>query len=348
MVKINVKGPIVSNSVAWLYNYLGWDCTSPNTISKGLEEANGEDVVLEINSPGGVVVYGYEMYTAIMNYPGKVTAHVICAASAATLLTCACDEALISDAGIFMIHNAQSSADGDYRDMQQSSDMLQEINAGIINAYEKKTKLSREEIQSLMDSNTYMSPQTAIEKGFIDGFMFEQNEPITNIAASNTNIIPESKALELIGLIKGLNNAGTDHMADPINNSQKGEEKMTLKEFLNQNPEAKAEYEKVISTAKEDGVKNERNRIQTLDSIAATVTAEALTDAKYGENPIDGPTLAFQAMQNGQQLAASYMQQAQKDANDSGIDDVGAGSPEESTNESDVLAGYINKSNGGK
>ena len=145
-VKINVKGPIVSNDCAWLYNYFGMDAASPNTISKGLEQADGDDVVIEINSPGGVCVYGYEMYTAIMEYTGRVTVHVISAMSAATLIACAADEALISDTGIFMIHNTRSRANGDYRDMQMEADALQEFNKGIINAYVRKTGKSREEI----------------------------------------------------------------------------------------------------------------------------------------------------------------------------------------------------------
>ena len=53
--KINVKGPIISNDSAWLYHYFGWDATSPSMIAEGLEEADGEDVIIEINSPGGIV-----------------------------------------------------------------------------------------------------------------------------------------------------------------------------------------------------------------------------------------------------------------------------------------------------
>ena len=138
--KINVKGPIISNDSAWLYHYFGWDATSPSMIAEGLEEAAGEDVIIEINSPGGICIYGYEMYTAIMNYEGNVTVHVISAMSAATLLVCAADKALISDTGIFMIHNTQSYAAGDYRDLQMEADALKEFNAGIINAYVRKTR----------------------------------------------------------------------------------------------------------------------------------------------------------------------------------------------------------------
>ena len=388
--KINVRGPIVSNSTAWIYNWFGWDATSPNTISQGLEEAAGDEVIIEINSPGGVCVYGYEMYTAIMNYPGKVTAHVISAMSAATLLVCAADEALISDTGIFMIHNAQSDAEGDYRDMQMEADALREFNAGIINAYVRKTNLSREEIQNLMDNDSYMSPQTAIENGFIDGYLFgdpnAKNEP-TNLAqsivAADTPIIPEDKAKVLMKLLKevsseengqkelkalmndeGITNIGKDAEvapvqhndeengvgADPIENNKEGDNKMDLQEFLSQNPEAQAEFNNRIAEARNEGVSSERTRMESLDNIASTVTPEALNEAKYGENPVDGPTLAYQAMCDGNKLATAYMKNAQQDSEESGVKDVGVGQgeDEETNNESDAMAAHVNKMKGGK
>lgn len=382
MKKINIKGPIVSNATACLYNYFGWDASSPNTLSKGLEEAAGEDVVIEINSPGGVCVYGYEMYTALKEYSGKTTVHVISAMSAATLLVCAADEALISDTGIFMIHNAQSSADGDYRDMQMEADALREFNAGIINAYVRKTGKSREEIQELMDNDSYMSPKTAIDQGFIDGYMFgDPNEKddtaednlAEKIVAADIHIIPEDKAKAIIQAIRlsdaGLSddvgetgdnpetapeqldeqNIGQTAVSDKSNKG--GKSKMTLNEFLEENPEAKAELDAKIAAARAEGTKAEKERMQSLDAISATVTADALHDAKYGENPVDGPTLAYQAMVAGDKRAVAYMAEAKEDSANSGVNDVGIGTPdagEDQTDEADEMAAYVNKKNGGK
>lgn len=390
MKKINIKGPIVSNATAWLYNWFGWDAASPNTLREGLEEAAGENVVIEINSPGGVCVYGYEMYTMLKEYEGKSTVHVISAMSAATLLVCAADEALISDTGIFMIHNAQSSADGDYRDMQMEADALREFNAGIINAYVRKTGKSREEIQALMDNDSYMSPQTAIEQGFIDGYMFgdpnkkeDASNLATKIVAADIPIIPEEKAKSIIqaiklaeekgevpGLATLLSGNGDNGEVAPVqpNNEQNigevavsdksregGKTDMSLTDFLAENPEAKAELDAMIAEAKAEartvGVKAERERMQSLDAISSTVTADALNDAKYGENPIDGPTLAYQAMVNGDKMAAAYMAAAKEDSDQSGANEVGVGTPdagEERTDEADEMAAYVNKTKGGK
>ena len=94
MTKINVKGPIVSNDSAWLYHYLGWDACCVNDINTGLESANGDDVVIEVNSQGGLCTAGFEMYSAIKQYEGNVEVHVINACSAATFILCAADRCL--------------------------------------------------------------------------------------------------------------------------------------------------------------------------------------------------------------------------------------------------------------
>lgn len=383
--KINVKGPIVSNDIAWLYHYFGWDASCPNDLREGLEAAAGEEVVIEINSPGGVCVYGYEMYTILKEYGGRTTAHVISAMSAATLLVCAADEALISDTGIFMIHNVQSMAEGDYRDMQMEADALREFNAGIINAYVRKTGKSREEIQQLMDSSSYMSPQTAIEQGFIDGYLFgDPNAGVGSgenlaekIVAADIPIIPEDKAKSIIQAIRlsaagmsdgreqDIKNGGekekvapvqpngqkTDIMAVSDKSKEGGKTNMTLEEFLKENPEAKGEIDSMTAAARAEGTKAERERLQSLDAISATVTADALHDAKYGENPMDGPALAYQAMVSGNKLAAAYMAAAKEDSKLSGADEVGLGAPdagEEQTDEADEMAAHVNKAKGGK
>ena len=124
-IEINVKGPIVSNSQKWIYEWMGMESCAPKDIEDKLKEAKGEDVVLQINSNGGVATAGFEMYTMLKEYEGKVTARIIGAAmSAASIIACAADECLISDAAIFMIHNTQCYAEGDYRDMEQEADAL--------------------------------------------------------------------------------------------------------------------------------------------------------------------------------------------------------------------------------
>lgn len=379
MTKIEAKGIIVSNESSWFYDWMGWQCVTPGKIAEKLNEAAGDDVVLEINSTGGSVMAGYEIYKNIMDYPGRVTAHIIVACSAATFLACAADEAKISDGGIFMIHNVQSSAEGDYRDMQMEADALRQFNEGIINIYERKTKKSREEIQGLMDRDTYMGPALAIEQGFVDGYIYERHEDAGKTAVKDTScfarsvvasaapVIPWDKMRELATALKTLHSQGgcapahpysagapnerqqdNGHGADSDKEQKRGgKSRMTLKEFLAENAEGQTEVNALVEAAKKDGAAEERERLKSLDAIAATVPTEMLDEAKYGGNPMDGPALAYQAMLQGRKAAAAYMAQAVKDVEESGSNEAGAGLPgagQETRDESDEMAGYINKS----
>lgn len=376
-MKIEAKGPIISDEEAWFYDWLGWKCTNPSKVAKILEEAAGDEVLLEINSTGGSVMAGYEIYKNLKDYAGKVTAHIIVACSAATFLACAADDVRISDGGIFMIHNVQSYTEGDYRDMQMEAEALKQFNEGIINIYERKTGKGREELQQLMDRNTYMGPELAIEYGFVDGYIYEKTQAkkqegmaafVHSVAASSTPLIPADKLRDLAVALKnnvkeevapvqpdGQANTGQnigDKEAGSDNKAEKGGVKrMTLEQFLAENPEGKTELDKLICEAMNSGETKERERLKSLDAISATVPANMLEEAKYGENPMDGPTLAYQAMVKGEKAAAAYMADAMKDVEESGSNDVGIGTPDagqEQSDESDEMSRYINQTRGRK
>ncbi len=364
MVKINVKGPVISNDYAWLYKWLEMDCCCPKDIEAALEEAAGDDICMEINSPGGLCASAFEIYAALKQYQGKVTANVIVACSAATVIACGADETYASDASIFMIHNSQSQAAGDYRDLQMGADALKEINESLINVYEKKTGLSREEIQDLMDNDTYMSPAKAIEKGFINGLMPGMDtkdgkegtaiNAVASVVAGMFNsfayAVPEDKAALLKKVIMdgtrqqdtGNNATGNNHV--PVKENKEGENKMTLEEAMAKNPELKGELDSLLKEAETKGVTSERNRLKELDAISASVAQEALNNAKYGEKPLDAKEFAYQAMLDDKIKMSAYMSDAISDAEEAGVNNVGI-LPEDSevSNEADELAAYANK-----
>lgn len=359
--KINIKGPIVSNDIGQFYHWIGWDACCPNDVAEKLEVAGGEDVIMEINSPGGYCDYGFEIYTMLMEYPGQVTAHIIVAASAASVVACAADEVLVSDAGMFMIHNCSGSGSGDYRDMQSAADALAQYNESIINVYVRKTGKSREELQQMMDNETYMSPARAVDNGFADGYMFGSPDGgDEDTAAANASLmmavnayvplLSDEKAKELTALIK--QNCGSmtaSEIESHVNSAEKGEKKMTLDEILGEHPEVRDEVNALVDAAAEAGADRERKRLEALDMIAQSVTAEALKEAKYGENTMDAKELAYQALMQDGAMAADYMKNAVEDAEKSGAEDVGAGSLKDApVDEAEEAAALINKKRGGK
>ena len=192
---INVKGTVVSDDDAWIYNWFGIEAVSPNAISAALAEANGDDVVIRINSNGGDIFAGSEIYDLISSYEGNVLIRIVgMAASAASVIAMAA-ESEIAPTGLMMIHNVQSGAHGDYREMEHSAEVLREANRSIMSAYREKTGMSEDELLSLMDNETFMSADTAVEFGFVDkmsDYGKEAKAPDSGVqlAAAMTGLLP--------------------------------------------------------------------------------------------------------------------------------------------------------------
>ena len=102
------------------------DAASPGKISKVLDDANGDDLVVSINSPGGYVHEGSEIYTALKNYPGHVEVQIVGLVASASVIAMAGDKVQISPTAQIMIHNASMWNGGDHRDMSKAAEMLKQ------------------------------------------------------------------------------------------------------------------------------------------------------------------------------------------------------------------------------
>lgn len=177
-VRIDVKGQIVESGNDWVYDWLGIENTSPKRILRALQDARGEDIEIHINSPGGSVTAGSEIYTELRNYPGKKLIRITGIAASAASVIAQAGESEISPTGMFMIHNVQTSVSGDYRDMDNTGNALRAANQSIMNAYTDKTGMDTGTLQDLMDRETYLSAQQAVEYGFVDRIMFSKDDAI--------------------------------------------------------------------------------------------------------------------------------------------------------------------------
>lgn len=184
-MKVKIKGPIISNSDAWIYEWFGIEATSPSMVDKAIEKANGEDLEVEINSGGGSVFAGSEIYTALKSYKGNVTIKIVgLAASAASVIAMAGKKVTMSPTAQMMIHNVSSCAEGDYREMEHTAEILKNANNTIANAYRLKTGKEQDELLSLMNKETWMTAQKAKELGFIDEVMFEDIQLVASTSYS--------------------------------------------------------------------------------------------------------------------------------------------------------------------
>ena len=147
---------------------VGWDIT-PADVEAKLSTAN-EDILVNIFSPGGNVFDGVEIHNMLKTYSGgKVTIVVGAeACSIATYIALAGDELHVYDNSAFMIHNASSGVWGDAKSMRQRADVLEMVNNLLIDRYVSKTQKPRDEIQSLMDVETYFFGKAIMDAGFAD------------------------------------------------------------------------------------------------------------------------------------------------------------------------------------
>lgn len=178
MVTIPIKGTIVDDDDADVYEFWNYSYTSPNSVAKALDEANGQDIILEINSPGGYVNAGSEIYTKVREYSGNVEAKIVGqACSAASWIALAANKVIISPTAQMMIHRASIATAGNVDDLTSAINALDEMDKAYVDLYSKRTGKKPEEVYQLMANTTWMNAKTAVENGFADEVMFEQKEP---------------------------------------------------------------------------------------------------------------------------------------------------------------------------
>ena len=152
------------------------DDVTPAAFREELMSGEG-DIVVWINSPGGDCIAASQIYNMLMDYKGNVTVKIDgIAASAASVIAMAGTEVLMSPTSLMMIHNPFTIAIGDSEEMQKAIQMLDEVKESIINAYELKTGLSRTRLSHLMDAETWLNANKAVELGFADNIMFKPGE----------------------------------------------------------------------------------------------------------------------------------------------------------------------------
>lgn len=157
------------------------DQVSPQQFKEELEKGEG-DITVWINSPGGDCIAAAQIYNMLLSYKGNVTVQIDgIAASAASVIAMAGTKIMMSPVSMLMIHNPMTMVAGDKTEMEKAIAMLSEIKESIINAYEIKTKMTREAIAKLMDAETWMDATKAVELGFADDIL--QREPL--VMASN-------------------------------------------------------------------------------------------------------------------------------------------------------------------
>lgn len=199
-MRIDIRGVIVPNDDAWVYDWFGMENTCPKTVNDILNTAGGESIDVYINSGGGDIFAGSEIYSALRSYVGKVNIHITgLAASAASVIACA-GYSDISPTAMMMVHNVSSCARGDYHDMDKESEVLQKANKSICAAYMHKCGISESDALAMMDEETWLTAEDAVKLGLVDKIADSQN---LQLVASSNPLLPRGIIDKIKSEIKG-------------------------------------------------------------------------------------------------------------------------------------------------
>lgn len=195
------------------------DDVTPQLFKDELLSGSG-DVTVWINSPGGDCVAAAQIYNMLVDYKGNVTVKIDgIAASAASVIAMAGTKVLMSPVSMLMIHNPMTIAYGSSEEMQRAIAMLDEVKNSIINAYEIKTGMSRAKLSHLMDAETWMDANKAVELGFAD-------EVITRSTDIENMEIPQ---VSMLYSKTAVTNSLMDKLAEKCKTKQKVNNELKIK-----------------------------------------------------------------------------------------------------------------------
>lgn len=168
---IHLRGELWDNDSADVLRWWGWrDITAPMDIAAALEQADGEDVTVLVNSPGGDMTVGLEIRSMLRRYQGRTTALFQgYGASSATLAASGCNVIESEPGALLCYHNPTAGTTGDYRELAQASEAMRNARDCILEVYQARSGVkSREDLIELMDKDIWISPGQAREYGLID------------------------------------------------------------------------------------------------------------------------------------------------------------------------------------
>lgn len=166
---IDINGDIINDDYKVVYDLLGYTGTCPKDVKSQIRDApKGEVINVNINSPGGDLFAGVEIYSELIACKNPVEIYVTGYACSAASIIAMAGHSKISASAMIMIHNVQGVGRGDYRDLEKTADTLEKMNKCVMAAYREKTGKSEDELLEMMDDETWMTADEAVNGGFID------------------------------------------------------------------------------------------------------------------------------------------------------------------------------------
>lgn len=346
---------------------------TPEGFLEDLAAVQGKsNITIKINSCGGDLYTGIAIHNAIKGLSGTKTVIVEgIAASAASVIMCAGDDVQVYPGSMVMIHGV-SGLLWDYYNLQDLKKLQKDFDASeraIAEIYHAKTGLEVDQLRSMMTRETWMVGQEAVANGFANTLL-EDGGPAASLSADKKVLLVAGirhdvstfkhipGAIPVSNRITAVPAAGDKNKpATKANTPKEEKDTMTIEEIRAQYPDLVAQIEQqAAATARTEAITQERERLQAIESIEASVgNAQLVRDAKYGDNPCTAEQLALKAMQQQAALGTKHLADVAADNKDSGAGDVGAapnggeeGSETDDKAKVDAIVGLYNSTKNSK
>lgn len=370
--KVNLYGEIVDDVPTdwWTGEKISGLFIELKSFLNDVEDLSGMDeVFFYINSVGGSVDAGISIFNKIRGMKAETTTIVDgLAASAASIVAQAGDHRQVSLGSQTMVHCASAGICGYYNqaELTEVTKMLESEDKRIAQILADRTGRSEKDMLKMMKATSWMTADEAVEEGFADEVV-GKTEPvvdkITDTKMYVVNGIPHNLSHMSIPTFKAVGEFAPAQMisdgSEPVgidnpSNSQKEEKSMDMNELKAKYPElvnqiadearqtAQTESREAVQNAVNEAVTAERKRLQDIDSIAKTIGADLVNEAKYGENPMSASELALKALQTQQAQGADFLKsrnEEQKDAEVNAVVPQPVSGTEEDTQAKDIRDG---------
>ncbi|WJZ69986.1 Clp protease [Vibrio phage PVP-XSN] len=301
-----------------------WGEVDSKSFAEQLANITAPEIDVRINSYGGEVFTAQAIYSLLKSHSAKINVFIDgIAASAATIIAMAGDDIVMPSNAMMMVHNPLTMGYGNANDFREVADLLDKVRETLLAVYREKTGLSDEKLIELLDDETYMTAQEALDYGFID-----QIDEQIKVAASlsRTKMVVNDLELNVERFANmpdnWLNKQSVQEPvkkpATPDNSNTEGEKPMNLEELKAKHPDL---YNQILNDGKKAGEEAERTRIQSIEDMAMPGYEDLVNKAKF-ESPMAADALAVEMIKAQKQKGKNFLNNRQEDAND--LSDINA------------------------
>lgn len=175
--RVNIRGVMIPNDYKWYYDWFGEDSTCPRDIQKVLDAfQDGDEIEVYINSPGGVIDVGSEIYTLLREKADNVKIIITGEACSSASIVAMAAHCAMSPTALMMVHCVSTGVRGNHSDMEHTAEMLRTADKALCSAYIAKSGMSEQEALEMMENETWLTAEEAKARGLIDAILFAEEE----------------------------------------------------------------------------------------------------------------------------------------------------------------------------